>query len=453
MARAERTKGDSSGPGRATVARRRALAFLGKRRRRDARARDLLRGADVLAELSERDRGLVTRLVLGVTAASGELDRVIDSHLRRGARLEPRVRDALRLAAFELLYLGHRADACVSQGVELVRGVAPRAAGLANAVLHRVAEEDVPALAASHARVESRMFGASDLARVGALPRWLAERALASLGPERAAAWARRALEPAGSWVAANRARLSVDEAVVAELLERAGCAPEPGPLAGSFSLGRPAALAPSGLVERADVLPCALAAQEVALTCAAAPGERVLEVGSGRGTKTLLLEGAAMAAGGPCEIVSVEADARRSGRAAARMEAAGVADHVRCVAADARALDSSYGSFDLVFVDAPCTGTGTLARHPEIAWSLSPEAPAELAELQGAILASAAERVGEGGRLVYATCSVLAEENERVVEAFLAGPAGAAFELVESGLTTGRPDVDTHFRACMRRR
>lgn len=451
MARAERTKGDGSGSGRATAARRRALALLGERRRRDARARDLLRSADGLAELPERDRGLVTRLVLGATAASGELDRVIDSHLRRGMHLEPRVRDALRLAAFELLYLGHRADACVSQGVELVRGVAPRAAGLANAVLHRVAEEDVPALEATRARVGSGAFDASDLARVGALPGWLAERALASLGPEHAAAWARRALEPAGSWVAANRARLGADE--VAALLERAGCVPEPGPLPESFSLGCPAALAPSGLVERADVLPCDLAAQEVALACAAAPGERVLEVGSGRGTKTLLLEGAAMAAGGPCEIVSVEADARRSGRAAARMEVAGVAGYVRCVAADARSLDSSYGSFDLVFVDAPCTGTGTLARHPEIAWSLSPEAPAGLAELQGAILASAAKRVGEGGRLVYATCSVLAEENERVVEAFLASPAGAAFELVESGLTTGRPDADMHFRACMCRR
>ena len=107
---------------RATEARRRALALLGERRRRDARARDLLRASSELDELSERDRGFAVRLVMGVTAAQGELDRVIESHLRRGAKLEPRVRDALRLAAFDLLYLGARPDVGVNQGVQLVRG-------------------------------------------------------------------------------------------------------------------------------------------------------------------------------------------------------------------------------------------------------------------------------------------------------------------------------------------
>ena len=72
---------------------------------------------------------------MGVTAAEGTLDAMIDAHLRRGTKLEPRVRDALRIAVFELVYLGTRSDVAVSQGVELVRSVAPRAAGLANAVL------------------------------------------------------------------------------------------------------------------------------------------------------------------------------------------------------------------------------------------------------------------------------------------------------------------------------
>ena len=431
---------------RATQARRCALALLGERRRRGARARDLLRGADELGALSERDRGFAVRLVMGATAAEGELDRVIESHLRRGAKLEPRVRDALRLATFDLLYLDARADVAVSQGVELVRGVAPRAAGLANAVLRRVAEQDVSALAAARARVESGEFEASDLARVGALPEWLCERAVASLGSERAAAWARAALEPVGSWVAANRARVTKGQSLC-HMLEEAGCEPAEGPLPGSFSLGAPARLAPSGLVERVDVLPCDLAAQEVALSCAPAPGERVLEVGQGRGTKTVLLEGAAIAAGGPCEIVAVESEMRRSSRAAERMKAAGIADHVLCLCCDGRALDETLGTFDLAFVDAPCTGTGTLARHPEIAWSLRQDAPEELSVLQNELLASAAARVASGGRLVYATCSVLFEENERVVEAFLASPAGAAFKLERAELTS-LPGADTHFHA-----
>ena len=438
--------------GRPTPARRCACALLGERRRRDARARDLLRGADALASLPERDRAFVTRLVLGATAASGELDRVVDAHLRGGARLEPRVRDALRLAAFELLYLGGRADVCVSQGVELVRGVAPRAAGLANAVLRRVCERDVPALAQARSRARGGEACAADLARVGALPEWLCERALPSLGPRDAAAWAAGALEPAGAWVAANRARDGEGGSCLA-LLSEAGCEPSEGPLPGSILLGAPARLAPSGLVERAVALPCDLAAQEVALAAAPEPGSRVLEAGQGRGTKTLLLEGAARAAGGPCEIVSVELSRRKSELAARRMEVAGAADHVVCLCADARSLDDSLGAFDLVFLDAPCSGTGTLARHPEIAWSLLPEAPGELAALQLELLEGVAARVAPGGRLVYATCSVLAEEDERVVEAFLAGPAGQGFELVRSGRTPVRPGCDVHFHAELLRR
>lgn len=435
---------------RLSPARRVACALLGERRRRGARARELLRGSERLSALPERDRALATRLVMGATAAEGALDALIDSHLRHGARLEPRVRDALRLAAFELVYLDARADVAVSQGVELVRSVAPRAAGLANAVLRRVAEGDAADVAAARERLADGDFRARDLALVGAVPEWLAERALASLGAARAAAWAVAALEPAGVWVAANRALCAVGEA--SALLARAGCEPEPGPLPGSLRLGAPSRLAPSGLVEHVYVMPCDLAAQEVALACAPAPGERVLEVGQGRGTKTLLLESAAIASGGPCEVTAVEVSPRKSELARRRMEAAGVADHVRSICADGRALPDELGPFDLVFLDAPCSGTGTLSRHPEIAWSLAPGAPAELAALQAELLASAAARVAPGGRLVYATCSVLAEENDAVVGAFLADPAAKGFELGRAGLTGPGAASDTHFHACLRR-
>ena len=179
---------------------------------------------------------------------------------------------------------------------------------------------------------------------------------------------------------------------------------------------------------------------------------ERVLEVGQGRGTKTLLLESAAIASGGPCEVTAVEVSPRKSELARRRMEAAGVADHVRSICADGRVLPDELGTFDLVFLDAPCSGTGTLSRHPEIAWSLAPGAPAELAALQAELLAAAAARVAPGGRLVYATCSVLAEENDAVVGAFLADPAAKGFELGRTGLTGPGAASDTHFHACLRR-
>jgi 16S rRNA (cytosine967-C5)-methyltransferase len=119
-------------------------------------------------------------------------------------------------------------------------------------------------------------------------------------------------------------------------------------------------------------------------------------------------------------------------------------------------------GPFDLVFVDAPCSGTGTMRRHPEIAWSLSESlsyGDGSLPELQLRMLFAASSRVARGGRLLYATCSVLPEENERVVDAFLSSSAGVSFSVRNDGdaseifQTLPRPDgCDGHFCCLMRR-
>ena len=396
-----------------------------------------------MAELDPRDRALATRLVLGTIAARGEVDRVVTSHLRARSALDPLVRDALHIAAFEILYLDTPTQVAVSQGVELVRCASRRAAGLGNAVLRRVADEDAPALEAARARVESGDFTVADLQRVGGLPGWLAERAMADLGPEAAAAYAAGALEPACASVAANTAKHGVDECRA--LLAEAGCEPEPGPVAGSFILGRPSALAPSGLVGSCDVLPCDLAAQDVVASLGVRAGERVFEVGQGRGTKSVL-----MAAAG-ARLTSVEVDAKKSALAAARMEAAGVDGRVECVCDDGRELARVDGAFGLVFVDAPCSGAGTLSRHPEIAWSLKEGDLADLAGLQLQILRRAATRVADGGRLAYSTCSILRQEDEDVVDAFLTCPEGADFRLV-SARRTDIPHADTHFLALMER-
>ena len=195
------------------------------------------------------------------------------------------------------------------------------------------------------------------------------------------------------------------------------------------------------------DVLPCDLAAQSVvadALAFAGA-GPRVLEVGQGRGTKSVLL------AAGASSLVSVEVDPHKSELASRRMAAAGVADRVECVCDDGRFLGKVEGDFDLVFVDAPCSGTGTLSRHPEIAWSLKEASVEELAGLQLQILRTSARRVAPGGSLAYSTCSVLRAEDEDIVAAFLASGEGAGFTLVSEGLTD-QPNSDRHFLALLRR-
>jgi len=444
-------------------ARAAALELASERRRRNARARDLLRSSSRMDSLDERDRALVTRLVMGSVIAQGELDRVIDAHLRRAGHLEPRVRDALRIATFEVLYLATPTSASVSQGVELVRSVSSRAAGLANAVLRRVADEDLPALLAARARVEAGTGDEADLARVGALPEWIVRDAVVSCGSGMVTRVALSALDAPPLYVGTNRAKHGQDEARA--LLEAVGCEPVACGVDGAFVLGRPSALAASGLVEAVDVLPADLAAQHVAIIVAPRPGQAMLEIGQGRGTKTVLMESAAIAAGGHARIVSVEVDAGKARVSRRRMERAGVASHTSTQVLDAtllsgRGLPAEIDThFDVVFIDAPCSGTGTLRRHPEIAWSLEPEAvdPARddsLPALQLRILLASASRVRLGGMLCYATCSLLAEEDEHVVEAFLASDAGMGFELADEParlwLDGGRSDV--HYLARMAR-
>ena len=119
-------------------ARRVALDILLDLEESGAYARDGLDASPELRELSRRDAGLATRLVLGVVATYGCLDELIDTYCEKPGRMNARIREALRIAAFEIVYLGTEPRAAVSQGVELVRTRAKSAAGFANAVLRRI---------------------------------------------------------------------------------------------------------------------------------------------------------------------------------------------------------------------------------------------------------------------------------------------------------------------------
>ena len=431
----------------ASPARTTALHLLGIQRRRSGRARDLLRGAQEMRSLRSRGKALATRLVLGVNAAAGELDWRIDGFAAKPGQLEPRVRDALRLSAFELLYLETPRQVAASQGVELVRSVQPRAARMANAVLRRIADcrgEVDAARAAVGAMAEGGPVASTDdLCRASGYPAWFARRLVADLGAERAALACLCALEAAPVYVACGR--MDANEPEVAARLEDLGLAVSPDGLPGSWELGGAAGLAASGLLERSDVVVSDLAAQVVCRVAAPARG-RELEVGQVRGTKSLLLARAM----GECVaeddarpepwVVGCEVVASKVESCVARMGRAGLAGVVTSVSFDATRLAERdvpvelAGPFETVLVDAPCSGTGTMRRHPEIPWLLDPEALAASAEgslpaLQLRMLSAAASRVAPGGELVYATCSVLAVENEGVVRAFLESPAGARFE------------------------
>lgn len=408
-----------------------------------------------MASLGPKGRALAMRLVLGANVTRGELDRRIDVVASRPKSMEPRVRDALRLASFELLYLETPRQVAVSQGVELVRSVQPRAAGMANAVLRRVAEarpqvdaarELASSLAGRVREIDTRVDpsgntsdAAEALRLASGYPEWLVGRFEQELGLNVAAAICDAALEPAPVYVAEGPAC----EGGLSTCEDARPLDAEPCCLPGSWVLGAPASLLSSGLVEACVAAPCDFGAQCVC-RIAAAPEGRMLEVGQGRGTKSLLLAGIARELGGGegrLSISGCDSVGSKVRMSRARMRTAGLAGAVSCTEFDATHLSGNdeelpealRGEFGSVLVDAPCSGTGTMRRHPETPWSLreeslDPSRDDSLPALQLGLLTAAAARVAPGGSLCYATCSVLEAENEGVVEAFLASEAGRGF-------------------------
>ena len=370
-----------------------ALAALGEARRSGRWVRDALRRLAERSDESPEDRALAWRLAMGATAAKGLLEERLCGLARRAGSIQPQVMDALTLSAFELLYLKTPIPVAVSEGVELVRSAAPRATGFANAILRKLAplRDEVHA---ARERMDEDTDTEDDVALVSGLPRWLLGALNRSLPHKDFKALCSCSLEPAPSW-----------EAKVGE-------------------------------GERATVLRSDLAAQAVALLTVPPDGTSRLEMGMGRGTKTLIVAHALAEAGERAELVGVEPDRRRL--QLARGAFADLGYDVAAYQVDGRALDEvpelRDRTFDLVFVDVPCSGTGTMRRHPETPWSLSSKSldsldPESLVSLQSELLAAASRSVAKGGLLAYSTCSVLERENEGQVERFLASYAGRAFE------------------------
>jgi 16S rRNA (cytosine967-C5)-methyltransferase len=152
-----------------------------------------------------------------------------------------------------------------------------------------------------------------------------------------------------------------------------------------------------------------------------ARPGMRVVDFCAGAGGKTLALAGSMANRG---HLVACDISERRLERAAQRLRRAGVSIVQRVPLSSERDkwVKRHTQSFDRVFVDAPCTGTGTWRRNPDAKWRLRPEDLTELTALQAEILDSAARLTKPGGRLIYVTCSLLREENEAQIESFIAG-------------------------------
>jgi 16S rRNA (cytosine967-C5)-methyltransferase len=268
------------------------------------------------------------------------------------------------------------------------------------------------------------------LARLHAHPLWLAKLLVAELGWDDAASVMAADNEAAPLYLAHNPFAGTMEEAVAA--LDEAGADPSGGPVPGSLVVGHPAAAVRSEPVATERVLVSDAAAQLAARLLKPAPDDVVVDIGSGRGTKTLLLQAFAVQSGGPADITAVDDDEFKARILTSRMNRHGV-PRVRAVSGDARDLAGidgvpPDGTAARVLVDAPCSGLGTLRRHPEQRWRVRPDDIGELAQLGSDLLRAAARLCASGGFMVYSTCTLTEAENEGVVRSFLESEGGREF-------------------------
>ena len=354
-------------------------------------------------ELEPRDRALATTLVYGTVQRRATLDHVIESFSARPlAKLDPPVLAALRLGAFQLLFLdGVPSHAAVNESVELVKRGGRGGAQLVNAVLRRVAREGRGIVAALD---DTTPAGAAVRHSV---PEWLATMWWDELGPDETRALLAAVNAPAESALRVNTLVTDVD-AVRAALPAAAALDPPDG-----LVLDGPFDVFGSELFASGAVMPQSRGSMSVARTLAPVPGDRVLDLCAAPGGKTTHL---AALIGGEGSVVAVE---RHPGRAAAlertcrRMRA----DRVSVVVADAASGGFADAPFDRVLVDPPCSGLGTLQSRPDIRWRVQPESIRELASIQARILRAGAAATAPGGTLVYSVCTISRAEGPDVVE------------------------------------
>jgi 16S rRNA (cytosine967-C5)-methyltransferase len=380
-----------------------------------------------------RDRALLLEIVAGTLRWRNAIDWVLSAASTRPlAELSPVVRASLRLGAYQLRHLRRVPDrAAVHEAVETARTLGEaRAAGYVNAVLRSILRKP-PALPPRPEDPADRAAALTYLSVTLSHPAWLVGRWLERHGLDAAERWCRYNNEPPEVTI---RPRYPDPDGTLLDRLRAAGLDARPA------SFVRDAVrLAPGALGEIPPALVPALQVQDegaqiVAHVVAPAPGDRVLDLCAAPGGKSLVL---ADALGGAGQLVAADLRPRRVALLARTLRHARVPASV--VALDA-ARPLPFGAvFDRVLLDAPCSGLGTIRRDPDIKWSRTEDDIARFAEVQSRMLASAAEVVRPGGRLVYATCSSEPDENAAVVQRFLAGDARYALAPAEPGTAVRR--------------
>ena len=373
----------------------------------------------------ERDRALAGEIATGTLRWQAAFDHIIAAFADRPApRLDPEVLAILRLTMFQLLHLDRiPASAAVNDAVQLAGKAGKQSAsGLVNAVLRRVSRErarlPLPPRPTDPARdvAVALAYLATSLSH----PDWLVARWVDRYGFAAAEDWARFDNTPAPLTLRVNRLRTTRE--ALAGALASHGVETAPARFAPDCLVVRSGNPLLTPLADGGHFLVQDEASQLVGAFTSVGPGDRVLDACASPGGKATQM--AAEVGGGL--VVASDVRGRRVDLLASTVRAAG-ADRVRVVRANAAALPFGH-VFDLVLLDAPCSGLGTLRRDPDIRWHRTEEELERLADAQLAMLGQSATVVRPGGRLVYSTCSGEPDENESVIARFL--ESHPAFEI-----------------------
>ncbi len=379
-------------------------------------ADDLLPGADV----ADRDRPLLAALVLGSLRWHHRLEWQAQRLLERPlARRQSALAALLRVGLLQLQELRIPAHAAVSATVDAAALLGARSAqGLVNAVLRRFQREREQLERAAVEVPEARF----------AHPRWLID----ALRADHPSAWqsildANNAAPPL--WLRVNLMRTTR-----ADYLEKLAAAGIGGAAAADVEsavlVAEPVGVEALPGFAAGEVSVQDLSAQRAAALLEVAPGQRILDACAAPGGKTgHILE----AAGGSCELYAVDRDARRIGLVRDNLDRLNLA--AKLVTGDATAPQDWWDGkpFDRILVDAPCSASGIIRRHPDIKVLRRPADVDRVIELQARLLRALWPLLAPGGRLLYATCSVLQRENEAQIAAFraaeptIAAPGGVA--------------------------
>jgi len=386
----------------------------------------------------ERDRGLLLELTAGVCRWRAELDACLAPFSQRPIdTIDPPLLATLRLAMYQLRHLDRiPAHAVVHESVEAARALgAPRAAGFVNGILRaylRAANTIVlpPRPEIGSTRRQQLAYLSTTLAH----PKWLVARWLDRYGFEATERWCQ--FNNAAPEVTV-RARLADADALA--LLQDAGVPATRGRYVPEVARLAPGLLGSIGPDLRKELVVQDEGSIAVAHAVGARPGERVLDVCAAPGGKTVVLWHDMLHQG--C-LVATDARAPRVHVLRQVLQDAAVPERIAVV--DARSPLPFGDVFDRVFVDVPCSGLGTLRRDPDVKWAVTLASVPGLVATQRRILAHAAAAVRPGGTLIYATCSSEPDENDEVVEAFLATASGFHEHALTGELADGRGRLRT---------